>query len=157
MWNLQQKIQKCEECEKQLKEQNETDENVWKTLYMDMITAKKEFEKTALQAKKRSKVLEDIIRKYGDYVRSLDRLLAGRWKRGGISQKSEVKMRLLERSMVSKVYIFMLYYQQTVGSGAYKLLDEAVKVYEDRNRKFDKYVADNQKLIFEIVNEMQEA
>ena len=66
-------------------------------------------------------------------------------------------MRLLERSMVSKVYRFMLYYQQTVGSGAYKLLDEAVKVYEDRSRKFDKYVADNQKLIFEIVNEMQEA
>lgn len=157
MWNLQQKIQKCEEREKQLKEQNETDENVWKTLYMDMINAKKEFEKTALQAKKHSKVLEDIIRKYGDYVRSLDRLLAGRWKRGGISQKSEVKMRLLERSMVSKVYRFMLYYQQTVGSGAYMLLDEAVKVYEDRSRKFDKYVADNQKLIFEIVNEMQEA
>lgn len=150
MWDAQIKVTECKKRESQLEERNETDKDVWTQVYSELIRAKKHFESVSTRSRENAKLLEDIIVNYGDYIRIIDRLLCGRWKRGGISQKSVVKMRMLERSMVVELLKLMNYYQQTMGIGTYKLLDEAIKIYADRNKKFEQYIETNKDSIMQI-------
>ena len=152
MWDAQIKVTECKKRESQLEERNETDKDVWTQVYSELIRAKKHFESVSTRSRENAKLLEDIIVNYGDYIRIIDRLLCGRWKRGGISQKSVVKMRMLERSMVVELLKLMNYYQQTMGIGTYKLLDEAIKTYADRNKKFEQYIETNKDIIMQIAS-----
>ncbi|MFR3443036.1 MAG: ATP-binding protein [Coprococcus sp.] len=154
MWSAQKKIQESEQRELLLQQRNETNETVWADMYTEIISTKKNFERLNNESQKNSRMLEDIIRTYGEYIRTLDRLLDGRWRRGGISEKYTAKIRLIERTMVGRLYRLMLYYQQTVGKGVYMLLDEALRIYESRLKQLDKYIEKNEQLIIQLAREM---